>query len=400
MKILHLSPRFAFPPDDGGKIVLSNTFKHFATAGNDVRFFCFSQDPVSDVHMETAKQYGDVIPYPHRLNNSIGRAVESIVTRQSVYLMKHYSDEILSFLVDLQHKEKFDVIHCEHSSMAPLGLKLKEIFNVPVGLRLHNIEYRIWELYGKELPFYNPLKYYIAWQARLLQSAERKIYSEVDVCFTITEDDRELAKRLSPKANVVTSGVGMDFNKWKISGKIEKDNHSMLLATTYKWIHNVDGLQWFIDNVLPLVRKEIPDAKLRLLGKEPPEKFKNYADAGVEVVGYVDDVLPYFEQSAVYIAPLFVGAGVRIKILEAMAMELPVVATRVSAAGIKAGNSEGLFVTDDPQESADAIISLMRSPEHSAMLGKNALRFIQENFSWQDNIQIMLDNYKKILGGR
>lgn len=396
IKILSLSPRYSFPPDDGGKIGIANTIKYLNFHGGEITNFFYANSMPDDSLLDLAKPFCKPIPFVQSLDNTIGKALKSIFTMQSVFLMKHYSDAAFNFLCDLQEKERFDIIHCDHTSMAVLGLKLKEKFGLPVGLRLHNIEYRIWELYGKELPAHNPLKYYISHQASLLKKREKQICEQVDICFAVSDDERNKARRLAPNAKVLTSGPGVDFDFWKRDESAETQPHTMLLATTYRWIHNVDGLVWFINNVLPQIKQEMPQARLKLLGKDAPAILNDFKELGVEVVGYVDDVLPYFNSAGIYIAPLFVGAGIRIKILEAMAMGLPVVATKVSADGIDATQDDGLFVTDDPNETARIIINLMKQPDYAQKVGANAQEFIKANFSWEQNVKVMFDEYIKL----
>lgn len=395
MKILQLSPRFPLPPDDGGKIVLANTFKYLSKLGNSVHLFCFEEGEIKQELAEQINNMGVLHQYKYTPRNSVSLAAKALMSNKSVYIIKHYNNEIFDYLCKLHEKEKFDVIHCEHSAMATLGLMLKLKYGVPFSIRLHNIEYRIWELYAKELSYFNPLKYFIEHQYRALRLAEINLYQAADACFAITEDDRQLAKKISPKANVFSCGVGVDLEKFKYSKEVNREPNSLILATTYKWVHNVDGLIWFIENVLPIVKKQIPEIKLRLLGKEPPEKLRQYSHLGVEVVGYVDDVVPFFGKSSLYIAPLFVGAGVRIKIIEAMATGLPVVATKVSAAGITANESDGLFVSDDAKQTAATIIDLLSNPIKTQTLGERAHLFVKQNFSWESNVNIMHDVYEK-----
>jgi glycosyltransferase involved in cell wall biosynthesis len=243
----------------------------------------------------------------------------------------------------------------------------------------------------------HPKRIYIGHQAMLLRNHEKQLYSDVDVCFAITEKDKASALKLAPTANVVVAGPGVNADEWDPDPEVKRNPQEMILATTYKWVHNVDALKWFLDNVLPIVREKIPGAYLTLLGKEPPEWLESYKSKGLNLVGYVPEVQPYLNRAGIYIAPLFVGAGIRIKILEAMAMQLPVVATPVSAEGIKAGEKEGLFISARPEEFAARIIRLMTDEPMRAAAGISARRYVLENFSWERNVRIMLDEYGKLV---
>ncbi|MFW5662699.1 MAG: glycosyltransferase family 4 protein, partial [Bacteroidota bacterium] len=129
-----------------------------------------------------------------------------------------------------------------------------------------------------------------------------------------------------------------------------------------------------------------------------PSRFMKMEHLGVKGLGFVDSIKPYMNSSSIYIAPLLVGGGVRIKILEAMAMELPVVATSVSAQGIRAGNNEGLIVCDNPAEYAHSVLSLMRNPDRAVKLGKAARNFIINNHTWMRSVKKIYDSYTKLSG--
>lgn len=397
MKILQLAPRFVFPPDDGGKIGIANIYKYFHLLGNEPYLFCYDNpnDPTHD--LESACKYGKVEIFNHSTRNTPKRILGSALTNRSIFIEKHKSLAALERLYTLFDAEKFDVVHCDHTSMAWLGLKLRAKFGVPVGLRLHNVEYRIWEKYAENLHYANPKRYYILQQANALRREEQKIIKEMDVNFAITDDENALASAMTNKAKIITAGVGVDLNEWKPDLNIPIQPFTLIIATTYHWVHNVDGLIWFIEKVLPILKQKYPTVKLKLLGKNPPEKFREYSNLGVEVVGYVDRVQPYFSSSEVYIAPLFVGAGVRIKILEAMAMGLPVVATKVSASGISAGEADGLFVTDNESETAAMISKLFDDSQFRQVSGERARQFVVDHFSWEHSVGLMLDQYTKLL---
>lgn len=398
LKILHLAPRFPFPMDNGGKIVIGNTFKFFSKLGAEVTFFCYSDEEISEKHKKLASEFGEIIFFNHSTANTAKRIMKSVFMKRSLFVDKHFNFEALEFLRRLCRENEFDVVHAEHSSMAPLAYILKQEFGLKSGLRLHNVEYLIWKRYADKLSIIDPRRIYVNRQAILLKRDEEEYYPLMDYCFTITEDERKKAQALAPTAKVINVGVGVNFEDWTLDPTIKRESGKMVLATIYKWRHNTDGVKWFLDNCMDGIRAEIPNAEINLLGKEPPEWLKtNYSSKGANVIGYVDSVKPYYNSASVYIAPLFVGAGVRIKILEAMAMALPVVATKVAAEGIQAGEQEGLFVSDNPKDFIDYAAFLLKNPDKASKLGANARHFIAENFSWEKNVGMMIEAYNKIL---
>ena len=136
---------------------------------------------------------------------------------------------------------------------------------------------------------------------------------------------------------------------------------------------------------------------MNLIGKDAPASLGIYSELGVNLVGYVDKVQPYLDQASLYISPLFVGGGIRIKILEAMAMKLPVIATSIAAEGIDAGENEGLFRCDNPEDYSNIITMLLCDNYKRQRLGKNARNSIQIKYSWEQNVKTIYDSYREII---
>ncbi|MCX7737236.1 MAG: glycosyltransferase [Candidatus Kapabacteria bacterium] len=396
MKILQLSPRFPFPMDDGGKIGIGNILIEFFRQGCEVSFFTFINEEVSGNSVEELKKYSNPLLLEHSTKNTIPRIIKSIFTNKSIYIQKHSERKVLRYFDEIIEKNDFDVIHTDHTAMAPIALYLKKMTHKPIGIRLHNIEFMIWKRYAEILPKNHPKRIYIQHQAELLKRFESRIYSEFDVCFPITEVDKKLALELSPDSKQVVSGPGIDDTFWVPDETVERNPNELIIATVFSWKHNLDGLLWFKKNVLPIVRKQNPNIKLSLIGKDIPDFLRNYESEGVNVIGYVDDVRPYLNKAGIYIVPLFVGSGIRIKIIEAMAMKLPVLATSIAAEGINAKAENGLIICNDANEFSENILQLSKNLNMIKDLGENARKFSLSNFSWKSNVIIMIENYKKL----
>lgn len=397
IRILQLAPRFPFPEDDGGKIGIASIFKEFANLSAEVTLFAYSDIEIPKDHLKMAEKYGRVIIYKHSTANTATRILKSALFRHSIYIKKHFPEDIKNNYKSIFNESEYDVIHADHSCMAPLGLFLSKQYNIPVGLRLHNIEWMIWKRYADALPAAHPKRWYVSQQAHLLRKAEKELYTDSDMCFSITDKDKERALILAPKANVITASAGVNPDEWLPVPGIERNPFELILATTYEWRHNIDAVKWFIAQVLPIVRKELPNTCLTLIGKNVPEWLNDYRASGVNALGYVDKVQPYLNKASLYVAPLFVGSGIRIKILEAMAMGLPVIATPVSAEGITAAESNGLFIRDNAEDYAQIIINLLNDKSKRLDSGKKARKHIIENYSWRKNVGIMFDQYQKLV---
>ena len=397
MRILQLSPQFPYPTDEGGKIGIANIYMNFSRLGADVTFFTFEEpgSPIRQEHKAEAEKYGKLVLFPHSTRNTKARIIKSFLTDTSIYLKKHNNRSIEEFFDKFIKENKFDIIHADHTGMMPLALYVQSITGLPLGLRLHNVEYMIWKRYGEKLNLFNPLKLYINRQASILRLAEKNLISRADICFSVSVTDMERAEKLNPKAKVITAIAGVSEGDWQPDPEMVRNPYELIHATVYNWIHNIDAIKWFIDNVMPEVNRLLPESRLKLLGRNAPAWLGDYRNIGVDPVGYVDSVHPYLNRANIYIAPLFVGSGIRIKILEAMAMELPVIATPVSAEGIYATEKDGLFIVDNAKEFADKIIFLAENYEYARTLGKKAREFVLNNFTWEKSVSIMYDEDRK-----
>ena len=397
IRILQIAPRLPFPMDDGGRIGIANILKEFSRQGADVTFFTFKNEEFDSNYIKEAEKYCKLFFVEHSTNNTFFRIIKSFISNKSLFLTKYQSKNVFKLLKELIGKYKFDIIHADHTSMAPLAFCVSSMIKKPVGIRLHNIEWTIWKRYSETFSYIHPQRFYLESQANLLKSAESKLIKKADVCFAITEPDKQRALDLSPNAKIVIASAGVNSEEWKPDRKVIRDPFQLILATSYRWIHNVDALKWFLNKCFPLIKKSIPQASLTLIGKDPPEWLQNYIELGVNVVGYVPKVQPYLNNASVYIAPLFVGGGIRIKILEAMSMELPVVATPIAAEGIKSTSDTGLFIEKNSTDFAERVIYLLKNAEFTRKAGNAARKHIIQEYSWEKNVGLMLDEYRKLI---
>ena len=371
--------------------------RELSRLGADVTFVAYPDKAVEKKYLIEAEQYGKVIIIDHSTANSKFRIIKSIIDSKPIYIRKHFNKMTAERLRKIIGDNKFDIVHTDHTAMAESALFVKNLIKIPAGLRLHNIEWKIWKRYSDEFPAYHPARIYLERQTRILKNYESDFYSKFDVCFAITENDKKEALNMAPDSNIKLASAGVNLTDWSPQ-QMERNPFELIIATTYRWVHNVNAVKWLIENVLPIVIKEVPDIKFTIIGLNPPQFFNNYKELGVDVKGFVEKVQPYFNKAAIYVAPLFVGAGIRIKILEAMAMELPVIATSISAEGINATSADGLLVADNAVDYAELILKMIRNPKLARELGKSAGKFIENNYTWKKNVGLMYEEYSKLLG--
>lgn len=396
MKILQLAPRVPFPEDDGGKIGIANITKELSKLGADITLLYLFSDEADLEIPEYAYDYAEIIPVEHNTRNSISKIARSIITQKSLFIQKHSSKYVFNFVDHFLKGRDFDIIHCDHSSMVPLGLYCQSILKCPIALRLHNLEWTIWQRYADSLSSVNPKRPFIQNQAKLLKEYEASILPKMDISFAITDVDKKIAESMAPNAKITIASAGVNLDEWIPDANVSRNSNEMIHATVYRWIHNLDAITWFADKVFPLISEFNPDIRLTLLGKSAPDWLAKYHEK-FDLLGYVPEVQSHLNRAGIYIAPLFVGGGIRIKILEAMAMELPVIASPVAAEGINASESDGLFIANNEEEFAKHIKLLTSNLELRNSAGKAARKYIELNYSWSASVKIIFEEYKKLL---
>jgi len=252
---------------------------------------------------------------------------------------------------------------------------------VPAVLFEHNVEHVIWRRLARveRRPWRRALLE-VEW--RKMRRFEARACAAARLTLAISEADRAVLSALAPQASVRAIPTGVDVQYFHPNGTKEAPAE-LVFTGSMDWYPNEDAILHFIETVLPRVRAEVPAATLTVVGRNPaPRLHAAAARAGVRVTGTVDDVRPFVDAAAVYVAPLRVGGGTRLKIFEALAMGKAVVSTTIGAEGLPLQPGEHVVLADDPPEFTRAVVSLLRDPERRRAMGTAARRFVLERYSW------------------
>ncbi len=214
---------------------------------------------------------------------------------------------------------------------------------------------------------------------------ERTALGRFDLVLAVSEADRDTFQRLYPDtlrtpAHVVQTGV--DTAYFAPAAAPERRAH-LVFTGSMDWLPNEDGMQYFVRDILPRIRQVEPDATLSIIGRSPTPAVKRLADdAGIEVTGRVDDVRPHIAAGAVYVVPLRIGGGTRLKIFEAMAMGKAVVSTTVGAEGLPVTPGQNIVIADEPARFAQAVVHMIRDGDARRKIETEARRIVVERYDW------------------
>jgi glycosyltransferase involved in cell wall biosynthesis len=252
---------------------------------------------------------------------------------------------------------------------------------VPVVLFNHNVEHVIWKrLCRIESRWWRRALLEIEW--RKLRRYETRTCARAALTVTVSEADRDLLALNAPAARARAIPTGVDTSYFSPNGAGESAAR-LVFTGSMDWYPNEDAILHFIDAILPRIRREVPTASLTVVGRNPTPRLLTVAGKdGIRVTGTVDDVRPYMAEAAVYVVPLRVGGGTRLKIFEALAMGKAVVATTVGAEGLPLVPGEHFLQADEPADFSRAVVSLLRDAERRHLLGSAGRRLVKERYSW------------------
>ena len=321
------------------------------------------------------------IPYvvPKRGDRQFPLAVaRSWFSADPVDLWKWRVPEVRGYVESVMARGEADVCVCDFLFAAP---------NVPFGgstpvvLFEHNVEYQIWKrLAAIER---SPLKralFEIEW--RKVMSREAAVCAAADLTIAVSDDDRRRLSQLAPAARTAAIPTGVDTAYFHRNGTPEVPGR-IVFTGSMDWRPNEDAVLYFIDTMLPEIRRQVPEASLAIVGRNPTARLRAVAErAGALVSGTVDDVRPWMAEASVCVVPLRAGGGTRLKIFEALAMERPVVSTTVGAEGLALTPGREFIAADDPQAFAREVVALLRDPARRRSLGRSGRRLVEDKYSW------------------
>ena len=395
-RILFVTEKFPHPKDDGGQIrshavlaALASTFpvtllSHAAPSAAD-------EEAVRalGVEVETcgAKRPALAVPW---------YAAQALFTREPYPMRKNFSAAILAAIRSRIARGEVRALHLNHLDAAQYVEHLGgDRGRVRIVFDTHNLLARMYERFASTSG--NPLRRaYATIQWWRMARYEPAILRAVDRVLVCSDLERDLVRTAGARdAMVVPNGV--DVAALAVEPRRTSDRPTILFTGGLAYAPNAEGVRWFVLEVLPELRKVLPRFRLVVVGKGAPSSLLAHAVPGeVEFAGWVEDVRAKLAEADLSIAPLRVGGGTRIKILESMAAGVPVVATRVGAEGIEAVDGESILLADEPAAMARAIADLARDPSRARRIADRARALVAERYDWPRVLEPLVEEYRSI----
>ncbi|MCP4706397.1 MAG: glycosyltransferase [candidate division Zixibacteria bacterium] len=391
MKILIIDEEFPYPLNSGKRIRTFNLVKGlekfnqisymaYGTEKSDSYEFLKSNN-INPIAVGTLNRKQSGLRFYLRLLGNLFSPYPYIVT-------SHYSNRFQYRLIALLKNNKYDVIICEWSPYAIFIKKLNQFKSIIVA---HNIEASIWRRYQEnETNIFK--KIYISIQRKKIEEFERSCFNWANgaTAVSATEADEIASYGASYIPAVIDNGVDTEYFS---SGESEINANHLVMTGAMDWRPNQDAAIYFTEEILPIIKKTKPDCTVSFVGRNPSKHVLDLAqNESVAVSGTVDDVRPYISNANVFIVPLRIGGGSRLKILEAFSMNKAVVSTSVGAEGLNVTNGENILLADSPRQFAQAIIDCIDNNELNTKLSNNGKKLVESKYRW-DILSNKFNNY-------
>ena len=289
----------------------------------------------------------------------------------------------------------FDVAHVEWT---PLVANLGRDWPTPVCIAAHNVESDIWRRYLENEKGFARRRY-IAVQYRKVQRFEQRALGTVDAVTAVSEQDGARIGSWAAQDDVVVVPNGVNADYFAPQPETPRAPHEIVFVGSLDWRPNLDGIGWFLDEVLEPLRARCPDVALSIVGRSPPAWLESRAAGlgGVSVRGSVPDVRPYVARASVSAVPLRIGGGSRLKICESLAMRTPVVSTAVGAEGLELPG--GVFIADDARGFATALADALQDPEAAAVCAEKGREQVLARYEWGTIAPLQAALWERLAGG-
>jgi glycosyltransferase involved in cell wall biosynthesis len=382
MRILWAKSGGLVPLDNGGKIRSFNIARELARR-HDVTLFTFYPALTPDPHAELGEPFGQIervslkLPARATIRDTLAYAANSL-SRWPYQMRKYCRPEVARRLRQLVLHKKHEILLCDF--LVTAGVVPWDV-GIPTVIFAHNVEALIWQRHF--LTNENALWRLAAWrEQRTLARAERYFSSLADHVLTVSDEDRACFLEHLPQEKVTTIPTGVDLEYFQPGSFLHTP--SLVFTGSMDWKPNEDAITYFATQVLPLIQKSVPQVTLTVVGRKPTRKLLGLVNTNpaIRVTGAVDDIRPYVHNASVYVVPLRIGGGTRIKIFEAMAMGKPVVSTTIGAEGLPVTHGENILLADTPDAFASHTVELITQPDSRRRIGQAARALVESRYSW------------------
>ncbi len=397
MRILQLCNKLPFPQTDGGAIAIGTLTEGLLMAGCEVKVLA----------MNTKKHFTDLNTIPDEFRSRTGletveldtdvkapKALMHLLMGKSYNVSRFYSNKFKDKLVSILKKDVFDLILLEGLYLTPYLPYIRRYSSAPAVLRAHNVEWMIWQRLMKEERF-RLKRSYLAKLAAQLREYESKAVNLCDGIMVFTEPDRRSFEEMGCKTPITVIPFGVMLSKY--IPEPARAPTSLFFIGALDWRPNLQGLEWFLEHVWKRIYSSYPTAQFHIAGRNMPTNLRNYQGSGVILHERVENAITYMKNYGIMLVPLFAGSGVRVKIIEGMALQKTIIATTIGAEGIDYKAGIDIIIANTYQEFFDEVKRCMDDKEYVRKIGMNARNIVEEKYNIEKLTATVIEFFKKMI---
>lgn len=388
MRILFITNLLPYPLDNGGKIKTYNTL-NILSNGNDIDLFSFYESDKEENSISLIKKKFNSLNVVKKIlttNKDLKRmkiiAFKSLFNRLPFVILKYKDKDMISILKENIKNKKYDLVYIDHLQLAVYMDIFAEI-NCPIYLDQHNCESQILKRRVYESKSYLSKLFSII-EYKKLKRFEHDTIQKVNKVITLSEEDKNfmISKNIidKNKFSIIPIPINIDYKKSIVEEINERIN--IIFLGTLSWFPNAQGIEWFIKKVIPKMENKKIDYHLFIVGKDPSSSLKDLCSKykNITITGYVENVNEYIKISDIMIVPIFIGSGMRVKILEGLGKRIPIISTRVGAEGILVKDNKEILFAENEDEFICKILKL-KDLELYKSIQKNGENVFEKEYS-------------------
>jgi len=400
MKILIISTKMPYPPKDGGAIATFNLANGFSQLNNEVTILTIN----------TSKHYFDIRNIPENISlkinfmdfyintdiKPIAALINLIFSKKPYNAQRFISKGFEQKISDLLKTEKFDIIQLEGLYLCFYINIIRQNSKAKIVFRAHNVEHEIWErTVLQEKSFFK--KKYLNILAKRIKRLEFKSLNNYDLLVPITKRDGLKLNEMGNSKPMFVSSTGYDLSNLQNNKKTEIEYPSLFHIGALDWSPNQEGIIWFLDNCWNKIIEKLPNLKFYIAGRNAPDWFvKKISLQNIIFCGEIDNASDFINSKALMLVPLLSGSGMRIKVIEGMALGKTIISTSIGVEGIDIEQNKNILIANTPNDFVLQITNIFEDKKHFFEIGEKAKFYISENF---DNLALskkLLDFYLTI----
>lgn len=396
MNILLLCNKSPYPPSEGGPMAMNSIVTGLLEAGHKVKILAVNSEKYhikeKDIPQDYREKTGiELVDVDLRIKPI--EALKNLFSDDSYHVERFISEDFKNKLIEILKKDRYDIVQLEMIYMAPYIETIRANSDALIVLRAHNVEHLIWDRIAKKTNFL-PKKWYLNHLVRTLREYELNAINKVDGIAAITYRDAAFF-RGETAVPVIDIPYGVNPDEFTPCYEVNA-KPTLYHIGSMNWMPNEEGIRWFIKNVWDKLQEREPNIKLNLAGRHTPKWLMTLKKKNIKVWGEVPDAKEFIKNNDIAIVPLLSGSGIRIKIIEAMAMGKTVITTMIGAEGIQYSEYNNIIIADNPTKIVETICRITKDPEEIRRIGRNARKLIEDLYDNKKIIERLLIFYDEI----